>query len=713
MDITDIIRKAKRYRKLDESKFHEAYNIALKAHAGQTRMSGEPYIVHPLAVADILTDYHGDEESIITALLHDVVEDSHYNPKEIEKTFGKSIMSMVIALTKLPRALENGSKKFGQYNVKIESIRKMFEVMQNDVRVIVIKLCDRLHNMRTLYHFRPEKQKRIAQETFNIYVKIADRLSILDLKERLEELSFKYLFPIKYDAIQSTLRARNDVFRKNKRSTLEKINSNPLLKKATDILIRQRVDYTDIAYKDFDNSVIINEVVLTLHRTDDCFLALKEIHSFWKNIRGSFRDYITVPKSNGYQALESSIIKKESTIIKFIIQTPQMYEYSRYGVVLECFSRSKSGKKISLPWVENLKRITKETKEKSVDYLSALENDILKGAIVVYSQDNKAIQIPLKSTALDAAFFYLGKSSYRLSEVFINGKKAYFSSPLYDFDTVNFILRKDQTFAYDWLHQINTGYASSFIYEKIRSLSHPKRTEIGRRLLQDELFQLKKGYVAEISGIKKSQVAKELGYKNWTDLLISLSSGDVNNDQIISLLFKDASSDSRSNQYLLDLYRDEMSFRSMIDLFEYFKHSGLEAKHLTTKLINKVYNDRFLILCSFNELRSLVAKIKPYYLGIDIREYNPLRKKYLFLQLLVLILIWTANPFIIKFSLNEGLTPINVSAFRMIVAAVVLFGINYFNRIIFGLQYQKFKFNPLFWFITLLLTGDVILTHFC
>ncbi|MDZ4216882.1 MAG: HD domain-containing protein, partial [Candidatus Gracilibacteria bacterium] len=372
MGITDLINAAKQYSKVNEKKLREAYAFAEMAHSGQTRMSGEPYITHPLAVAMLLASYKADEDSLVVALLHDVIEDTPHELKEIEAQFGKSVARMVDAMTKLPSANLIQPPQASHFDSRIESIRKIFEVMQEDVRVIVIKLCDRLHNMETLSHFRSEKQKRIAQETLDIYVKIAERLGIGDLREKLENLSNQYLFPEEYKNIQAATQREHQKFGALSKKIMTLLRSDHFLSSAQKIHIRHMFSYEKVFSEGIQETPPDAVVSLLFAREEDCYLALRSVHSLWKVVRGGVQDYIALPRSNGYQALETSTIKNEGGVIKFVLQTQRMYDYSQFGIMLQCFSDEKSDKIVVLPWVQHLKKVHHGTRQSSNDYMLAL-----------------------------------------------------------------------------------------------------------------------------------------------------------------------------------------------------------------------------------------------------------------------------------------------------------------------------------------------------
>lgn len=595
LTIDDLLREARKYaHTLNEKRVREAYQLAEQAHAGQTRMSGEPYITHPLAVAMLLTQYKADENSLIAALLHDVVEDTKYGKKEIEKRFGKMVSKMVEALTKLPstgpqdgagkgNGDENGNGNGNglalyDFDSKVESIRKIFEVMQQDVRVLVIKLCDRLHNMTTLKHFRREKQQRIAQETLDIYVKIADRLSIYELKEQLETLSFQYLHPEEYTELQEERNRTHDRFLRRQHKIEQRLKGHPLLKKAEDVIIRQANSYPDILKSEPANLRL--QAFVIMKKEDDCYLALKGIHELWKYKRNEVRDYISLPKSNGYQALHTTVVRHDGSMVTFIIQTASMYEYGRYGVIRESFRPDAEGKKIHLPWIEHLKKIHQKTKEKSGDYITALQNDILKGAIIIYTEDNKTLFLPPLSTALDAAFYYTGKKAQFVNEIQINGKSQSFATYIKDGDNLTFSFATKTQLSPDWFDTINTSYSKSTICELVGKMSHKKQLLYGQTLLQKEMHRRGFGYIEEIDDTLMKRLLKEYKVSSLNEVYTLIATGKLSARKASQLLLRGEMKGNKKDQleYQMSMELVPHKFGSLSPFFDLFSDSNYQLK---------------------------------------------------------------------------------------------------------------------------------------
>jgi|CXWL01.1.fsa_nt_gi GTP pyrophosphokinase len=710
MDIAELIRKAKGYAKVDEAKLKRAYEFAEKAHAGQQRMSGEPYITHPLGVAMITAKYGADEESLIAALLHDVVEDTSHTLKEIEEGFGKGVAKMVDALTKLPHVNTKASEVHDEIDTKVESLRKIFAVMQEDVRVIVIKLCDRLHNMQSLGAFRPEKQRRIAQETLDIFVKIADRLCIGELKSELEDLSYRYLLPEFYAAEKEREQQAKDHFSGNQKRINEKLRKIGKSAALTEVIFHPHLSFPESRPSSPQNSDIVYDIILVLPREEDCFLRLKDLHQTWNNIRGTFRDYITLPRSNGYQALETSVVKTDGTVLRFILQTPAMLEYANKGVITECFSQQPRVKKIHLPWIEHLKKIHQETKDKSIDYMEALENDILKGWIISYTDDNKRLYLPQRSTALDAAFLRLGKEAYRLRKVLVDQHEVQFSHRLKDWQTIHFELSPERQIDAHWLSWVQTSYAKSLVYDHLRQLSRQRQHQVAEKLLQQELHEIGFGYLEEVSLRRRMETAKKLGVSDWNGVLESICTGRQNTQTVIRYLFDQVIFSTKMVNNALRLQRSNGP-DGIIPVLQYFQENKISFQHLETRRVGQVFVDEFKVDWTLAQRAHFFSFVKEF-LHFELSELRPLQLSIIpYAYALAVPFFWAINTFVTRYLLGQGLSVENATELRFASSTVALFTLAYFVRRHYREDYSPLQFSWWFFFIGLVLAAYTYLIH--
>ena len=528
-----------------------AYNLAKEAHAGQTRASGEPYINHPLHVADILTTLSVDISTICAALLHDVVEDTSYTLDDLREQFGNEIAMLVDGVTKLGR-IEYKSKEEQQ----LENYRKMFLAMAKDIRVIIIKLADRLHNMRTLKYMREDKQKRIAQETIEVYAPLANRLGISNIKWELEDLCLRYLEPnTYYELVESVNQKRRErqAFIDDAISMIEgkleeagitaEISGRP--KHFYSIYKKMKRDNKDIS-EIYDLSAIR----VLVHTMKDCYGVLGTIHAMWKPIPGRFKDYIAMPKTNGYQSLHTTVMTKGSPL-EIQIRTFAMHEVSEYGVAAhwkykEAGKNSVAGSEMDqkMSWLRQMVNLQQELSDPK-EYFEALKVDVFSDEVFVFTPKGDVIDMPKGSTPIDFAYRIHTEVGHHCVGVKINGKIAPLEYKLKNGDIISVITNKSNTGpSRDWLNIV----ASSETRSKIRSwFKREKREENiirGREIIEKAAKHL--GYSPRelLKDDRLSQVAQKLNIPTEEDLLASLGYGGVAQGGVVTKL--------------IDLYKKEL-----------------------------------------------------------------------------------------------------------------------------------------------------------
>lgn len=627
--IDTLIEKVKIYLPtVHERRLREAYAFAEKAHAGQTRMSGEPYIHHPLGVAFILTDFKADEDSVTVALLHDVVEDCNVPVSELDRLFGKEVARMVDALTKLPKVHNIlGIAEHEQFDYRIESIRKIFEIMQRDIRVMVIKLCDRLHNMRSLAFFRPEKQKRISQETFDIYVKIANRLCIYEIKEALEEHCYRYLYPEPFKKIQEEKKKHDGIMSHYKKYIHEKVSLCRHLPKAKDIFFFQHIHYGDAIEQKSEPPKLEAQVFIIMSSEEDCYLALRDIHSQWITLRDQLRDYIALPRSNGFQGLKTTIIKRDGAQVRIIIQTESMYNYGRRGIANLCFSQTDDTKKNYLSWLTQLKSIQKGTKERSQDFINALEDDILKEHITIYLPENKTFFLPPHSTLLDAAFYAHGTKAQYLAQARLNGKEENFSRLLSDGDNVQYDMDVHHYLNSEWMQMVNTTFARTIISSIVQAMPQHQRIQFGHHMLQTELDKRGYGYVEEIDQKTIRNSFQHYGIQSRAELCDAIATGTIPLDAACKIIFSSKVKDNTNSDqnYFFEISLSSEKPTSVIPLLSLFEAQEQCLKRFELKRFNSSLDisgevhfppqqyDRMLTsIKSLNSVRSIILADKSH-----------------------------------------------------------------------------------------------------
>jgi len=484
MAIEEIIQKIQERSKKPEL-ILKAFNFAKNAHGQQKRMSGEDYIVHPVMVAEKLSDLKLDAEAIAASFLHDVVDDTGVSLETIEKEFGKEVAFLVEGVSKL------GKIRYPKENIEIKSIlsllkrpmdlqaenlRKIFFAMAQDLRVVLIKLADRLHNMETLNFVKKENQKRIALETMEIYAPLADRLGIGEIKSKLEDLSFLYLYPKEYQWLKDRVKEKY----KNQEEYLRKLQ--PVIKK---FLIKEDIQTLDIHSRvkgmwslyqkvlrhnmNFDTIYDLVALRIIIKDVKDCYSALGIIHKHWRPLPGRIKDYIAFPKPNGYQSLHTTVLCK-GEIIEIQIRTPEMHDEAEYGVCAhwatkENISSTEQNKNFS--WVKELNGWQEEV-SKSDAFFKGLRIDFFKHRIFALTPKGDVIDLPDGATAIDFAYHVHTDIGKHCVGAKVNGKMVALSSILHNGDIVEISTDEKKWPSRDWLKFAKTNLACSHIQKEIR-----------------------------------------------------------------------------------------------------------------------------------------------------------------------------------------------------------------------------------------------------
>lgn len=413
--IERFIQKAFKYPKEDQEKILAAATFAAEKHANQKRASGEPYLIHPLAVGEILVKLKMDADTICAGLLHDTIEDTSTSYEDIENLFGKPVADMVEGVTKI-----GSLKTMNKSAAEAETIRKMFFAMSKDIRVIIIKLADKLHNMRTLQHLKPERAREIAQECLDIYAPLADRLGISWLKDELEDLSLKTLKPDVYQFIQDYLmgkKGEQTAYLGRVEKSIYRACSEAQI---SDIIVSSRVKHAYSVYmkmkkrkKEIDEIFDILGVRILCNSTTECYAILGVVHSLWPPIEGRFKDYIAMPKANNYQSLHTTVMSLDGKLLEIQIRTKEMNYTAEYGVAAHWAYKAETGSE-SGAWskmdseqfskmISKLQSWSNEI-EHSESFMDDIKDEILKDTIYVFTPQGHIIELPANATALDFAY---------------------------------------------------------------------------------------------------------------------------------------------------------------------------------------------------------------------------------------------------------------------------------------------------------------------
>ena len=532
----------------------KAFVIADKAHAPQKRASGEPYIIHPIAVATIIAQMHLDKESIAAALLHDTVEDTCVTPEDIKHEFGDVVEDLVNGVTKLDKL------RFHDYReAQVENFRKMILAMTRDIRVILIKLADRTHNMRTLGSLRPDKRKRIARETLEIFAPIANRLGISDIKIELEELGIAALYPMRYRVLKAAVtRARNN--RKEViNNILESIN-----KRLNEVGIEARVlgrekriysIYKKMVKKELQFREIMDVYAfrVILKDVDTCYRVLGQMHNLYKPRPSGFKDYIAIPKINGYQSLHTSLVGPHGVPIEIQIRTEFMDQMAARGVAAHWSYKengseptSTTAQKNAQQWIKNIIDL-QQSASNSMEFIEAVKTDLFPDSIFVFTPDGKIFDLPAGSTPVDFAYALHTDIGQHCIGARVNHRMFPLSRPLQSGQSVEIITSQNAEPSAMWLTSVVTPRARSKIRQYLKGLKRPECVLIGRRLMQNVLKDV---HLDDIPQEVMNVVLKEFKQPDLNSLLIDVALGNIL-AVVVANKFKSDQSDSDSGKPIL------------------------------------------------------------------------------------------------------------------------------------------------------------------
>ena len=519
----------------------KAYEIASEAHEGQFRVSGEPYVEHPINVAYILADLGLDIISISAALLHDVVEDTKFTREDIEEMFGDEVALLVDGVTKLTK-LDFKSKEEHQ----AESLRKMFLAMAKDIRVVLIKLADRLHNMRTLEHLGREKQIFKSEETIEIYAPLAHRLGMSRMKSELEDLSFYFLQPDVYDELKKKLKENRSSRNRNIQNAITTLREN-IEDQKLDAEIYGRSKHLYSIYQkmqrkevDFSEIYDLTAVRVLVDSVRECYQVLGVVHEIWKPMPGRFKDYIAMPKSNMYQSLHTTVIGPSGDPLEVQIRTHEMHKTAEYGIAAHW--RYKEGKtdkddyEEKLSWLRQLLEWQKDLQEPQ-EFMKALKIDLFQDEVFVFTPKGDVMSLPRGGTPIDFAYHIHTEVGHNCVGAKVNGKIVPLEYELNNGDIVNIITSKKSTGpSRDWLKYVKTSTARSKIKRWFKKQQRDEIIRRGKELLNREFERQH----IDLSGKDKDEelqrIAEELGENNRENLLESIGYNNISVKQVINKL---------------------------------------------------------------------------------------------------------------------------------------------------------------------------------
>jgi guanosine-3',5'-bis(diphosphate) 3'-pyrophosphohydrolase len=513
----------------DVARLAEAYRFSEAAHSGQTRQSGDPYISHPLAVAEILADWHLDGQTLMAALLHDVTEDTSVTKDEISDTFGRPVAELVDGVSKLDK-IEFQSAEDAQ----AENFRKMLLAMARDVRVMLIKLADRLHNMRTLGAVPPAKRRRVARETMEIYAPIANRLGLNTLYHELQELAFSHLYPTRFKVLAKATKAA----RGNRREMISK-TLDTIKKKLAESGLRAEVygrekhvysTYRKMIEKHLSFSEVHDIFGLRVIVPDvpACYLALGALHGVYKPIPGKFKDYIAIPKANGYQSIHTDLIGPYGVPVEVQVRTEEMHRLAESGVASHWMYKDDAEKLSELQkqthrWLQSLLEIQHQSGDPQ-EFLEHVKVDLFPDEVYVFTPKGKILSLPRGATAVDFAYHVHTDIGNRCVAAKVNGELVPLRTELRNGDRVEIITASHAKPSAGWLQYVRTGKARSNIRHFLKTMQYEESAGLGERLLDQALRGLKSS-IAEIEEAAWERVVRDGGARSRDELLADIGLG--------------------------------------------------------------------------------------------------------------------------------------------------------------------------------------------
>jgi RelA/SpoT family (p)ppGpp synthetase len=525
----------KSYSPQDVELVGRAFALAERAHTDQKRVSGEPYIIHPLAVAGILADLRLDAKAVSAALLHDVAEDTPTDIPDLAEEFGPEVASLVDGVTKLVEISELANLPTDSRDPKVESFRKMMLAMYSDVRVVLIKLADRLHNMRTMSYMSPEKQRRISRETLDIYAPLASLLGIWQIKWELEDLAFRYLDPPTYAEIERRLN-QHRAEREQYVEQVKEILKNELYKHNIQGEISGRPKHIYSIYRKmrkkgvtFDEIYDRHGVRVIVPEIADCYAALGMVHTLWRPIPGEFDDYIANPKENLYQSLHTAVMGPEGQPLEVQIRTPEMHRIAEIGIAAhwryKTQTRHDEVYERKITWLRSVIDWQTQEKNGADDFLTTVKEDLFKDRVYVFTPKGDVIDLPAGSTPIDLAYRIHTEIGHRCRGAKIKGKLVTLDYQLQNGDQVEIVTAKRGGPSRDWLNPhldfVRTARARTKIRQWFRLQNREENIAAGREQLERELNRL------GVDNVTYESIAQLFGRDKVDDLLADIGCGDI------------------------------------------------------------------------------------------------------------------------------------------------------------------------------------------
>ncbi|MCU6761872.1 bifunctional (p)ppGpp synthetase/guanosine-3',5'-bis(diphosphate) 3'-pyrophosphohydrolase [Brotonthovivens ammoniilytica] len=546
----ELLKRIRKYHPSEDvSLVEKAYRVAESAHTGQVRKSGEPYIIHPLYVAIILAELEMDKETIVAGILHDVVEDTVMTDDEIKAEFGEEVELLVDGVTKLGQLSYDGDK----IEVQAENLRKMFLAMAKDIRVIIIKLADRLHNMRTLKYMKPEKQKEKARETMDIYAPIAQRLGISKIKIELEDLSLKYLEPEAYYDLVEKVAQRKSVRDEYVQSLVDEVGKYIDEAGIKASIVGRAKHFFSIYKKMVNQGKTLDQIYdlfairIIVKDVKNCYAALGVIHEKYKPIPGRFKDYIAMPKPNMYQSLHTTLIGPNGQPFEIQIRTEEMHRTSEYGIAAHWKYKEASngggisGEEAKLSWLRQILEWQQDLSDNK-EFMSLLKSDLdlFSDAVFCFTPTGDVKNLPRGSTPIDFAYNIHTAVGNKMIGAKVNGKLVPIDYKIRNGDRIEVLTSQNSRGpSHDWLNIVKSTQAKNKINQWFRNEFKEENIQKGKELLHN--YCKVKG--VQLSDINKPEyqvkVQRKYGFRDWNSVLASVGHGGLKEAQIINRMMEE------------------------------------------------------------------------------------------------------------------------------------------------------------------------------
>lgn len=742
LDIDAMVSDVHRYLPtFNEKKFRESFYFAAKAHDGQFRKENKPYIIHPVETVKILISLHADEDTLIAAFMHDVPEDTPHTIEEIEHKFGKKVAFLVNGVTKLAKVHYRDDMAGRQ----IESLKKLFLYTAEDPRIILIKLADRLHNMRTLQYIdKVEKRNRIARETLEIFVPVANLLGIEELKSELEDLCFRYLMPDEYESIFDRMQRSREKNKKVMDETLELVHREFEKSHIKAVIYGRQKNLYGIYKKIVSQGKRMDELDdfialrILVHEREDCYKVLGILHTLFKPKPGKFKDYIAVPKVNGYQSLHTTVFGLKGIITEFQIRTNQMHLEAEYGTIARFFERGKSHdvEDRRSNWTEKIREMEKGQRPQE-SFIDNLKGDILQDRIFVFTPQGEPIDLPLEATCVDFAYAVHTQVGHRALKADVNGEIVPITTALNTGDIVR-IITSDRAKGpnREWLFFAKTNSAKNKIREYFQKESKESKILLGRQLLQKEYDRAGLGIIRSIPQRKVREVDEkfpELKLKNFDDILTAIGEGSIGTLDLMHVLYPVRDSINNSKHSVLEfLHLRPQQQKTHVNVKIYFNedHPGqmqsllnIISKFNINILITKGYLSLFrrVFLCkfvleidNFQQLSELFENIE-HVPGVRRVERQFWKRKLLFLIVSMMTFsIWVIHPFIVTLAKNEFLLNPNAllpALFQYFSFFMLFLGV-FLLKTLSHRSFPELRETTAYWIMSFLLTAFALVTFF-